>query len=227
MTDAIPCVVDGCESLRCNSRGWCWKHYTRWRRETPVVRPETLYERLDAGIDRSGGPTACWPWMGANSTHGYGSLAQGGVTYRTHRLSLSRKLGRDLSAEEQACHHCDNPPCCNPAHLFVGSARDNSRDMLRKGRQPQRYGWVSMDDIRWLYERRVSPDRIAEEFGVSSIVIRHRIREMELPSRRAGRPTTEQIRQADAALAEFREAHRRPLWAREQGLSASRLGGVA
>lgn len=44
------------------------------------------------------------------------------------------KLGRGLAAGEQACHSCDNPPCCNPAHLFVGSQSANLADMRSKGR---------------------------------------------------------------------------------------------
>jgi hypothetical protein len=48
---------------------------------------------------------------------------------RTH------SLGRPLRSDEQACHRCDNPPCCNPDHLFAGFARDNVGDMISKGRQ--------------------------------------------------------------------------------------------
>lgn len=76
-------------------------------------------------------PSGCWEWTGRLNSDGYGMFA---ANTRAHRRSLEIKLGRELEPEENALHTCDNPPCMNPDHLFVGSQRDNMLDMTAKGR---------------------------------------------------------------------------------------------
>lgn len=72
----------------------------------------------------------CWEWTGPRDRAGYGTWGN----FRAHRLVLSTALGRALKADEFACHRCDNPPCVRPDHLFVGTAHENSLDMVAKGR---------------------------------------------------------------------------------------------
>jgi hypothetical protein len=93
-------------------------------------------ERARTRIDTSGGPDACWPYVGAHDGDGYGQVStrRGQAPAKVHRLVLEDTIGRSLSAGERACHVCDNPPCANPAHLFVGSVIDNARDAVAKGR---------------------------------------------------------------------------------------------
>jgi Fe-S-cluster-containing dehydrogenase component len=62
---------------------------------------------------------------------GYGNTSWGTASRIALELALGRRLGLRY---ELACHHCDNPPCCNPAHLFAGSHKDNTQDAMRKGR---------------------------------------------------------------------------------------------
>lgn len=79
----------------------------------------------------------CWPWTGSTSgpsKFAYGVISIDGRRTRVTRYLLSEKLGRPLGRFEYACHSCDNPLCVNPAHLFVGSPKDNQRDSIRKGR---------------------------------------------------------------------------------------------
>lgn len=80
------------------------------------------------------GDTACWPWRGPANTKGYGRFNANGTRYTATRLALALRLGRDLTEDEQACHSCDNPPCCNPAHLFVGTQTQNIADRQAKNR---------------------------------------------------------------------------------------------
>lgn len=99
--------------------------------------------RLWRHIDRSGGVDDCWPWIArARTKAGYGlfsvRVGDDWVQVTAHRVALILSEGRsdDEAATEprQACHACDNPPCCNPAHLFWGTSADNHADMWAKGR---------------------------------------------------------------------------------------------
>lgn len=75
----------------------------------------------------------CWEWAGHRLPHGYGLTSFDGKRTTAHRALYQAMNGR-LDPSMLVCHHCDNPPCCNPAHLFVGSIGDNMRDMVAKGR---------------------------------------------------------------------------------------------
>lgn len=92
--------------------------------------------RFWAKVDRSD-PNGCWPWTGAHIPDGYGSFGIPGMPQRgAHRVSLELRLGRLLGRWEYVCHHCDNPPCVNPGHLFISDAKGNRRDAVAKGRVP-------------------------------------------------------------------------------------------
>jgi hypothetical protein len=100
----------------------------------------TTEERIDEKIDRSGGPEACWPWMGPCHDFGYGLLTDGSRTdgtrrsIRVPRFVLERKLGRKIAEGMQANHTCDRPECCNPEHLYEGTQAENMRDRFARGR---------------------------------------------------------------------------------------------
>lgn len=76
----------------------------------------------------------CWIWIGHTDKDGYGHFRFGGKMVRCHRLVLSFING-EVSPDKLVCHKCDNPPCVNPDHLFLGSSLDNQRDMSLKGRR--------------------------------------------------------------------------------------------
>lgn len=77
----------------------------------------------------------CWSWSAAISNKGYGVLGEDrtGITIPASRVSWMLHFG-EIPEGLHVCHHCDNPPCCNPKHLFVGTRSDNMQDCKAKGR---------------------------------------------------------------------------------------------
>ena len=76
--------------------------------------------------------TDCWEWTGYKARFGYGSIMYQGETWLTHRLAYTLHYGS--TANQCVLHRCDNPPCCNPRHLFLGTREDNVADRVAKGR---------------------------------------------------------------------------------------------
>lgn len=107
-----------------------------------------LEERLMRRVERI--PEAgCWIWMGATNQAGYGAIGTGAGprVHPTHRVAYQLFKGA-IGAGLQVCHHCDVPACCNPDHLFLGTAKDNSDDKMAKGRHklsPNVYPGVGVD----------------------------------------------------------------------------------
>lgn len=97
-----------------------------------------------ARVDRSGGPEACWPWTGETDEHGYGRIRwarfkRDGAKLYAHRIAWMLMHGGQMPPGDGRItglilHHCDNPPCCNPAHLYVGNRRQNAQDREDRGR---------------------------------------------------------------------------------------------
>lgn len=101
------------------------KHYI------PKPRTQTFWKRVSQpSID------ACWEWQGGKTEDGYGKTGYKGKNELAHRLAWELTYGA-IPKNMNVCHNCpdgDNPACCNPAHLFLGTQGDNVRDMFGKGR---------------------------------------------------------------------------------------------
>ena len=141
--------------------------------------PRWTFERATAEfwrkVDRRG-PDECWLWLGSRnvSRGGYGQVGFLGVHLRAHRLAF-KLSGRTLLPGQCVLHSCDNPPCCNPRHLFPGTQADNVRDMTVKDRhvygtrQPcARLNPELVRKVRALSVAGVSQKKIARQIGVTA-----------------------------------------------------------
>jgi len=92
---------------------------------------KTVEERFWAKVDKT---DSCWVWTGATLRRGYGQIRiPVKKAKQAHRLSWEIHNG-PIPDGMLVCHKCDNPPCVNPAHLFLGTQSDNNKDCVRKGR---------------------------------------------------------------------------------------------
>ena len=87
--------------------------------------------RFWSKVDRSA--DGCWPWRGCRGRDGYGAVTIGGRKLRAHRYSYSICVG-PIPSGLLVLHSCDNRVCVNPAHLSVGTQKDNMRDCVERGR---------------------------------------------------------------------------------------------
>lgn len=130
-----------------------------------------------------GAPDECWPWERATNQYGYGIFyrgrdATGKLRYRVaHRMALELS-GADVPDKNVVMHICDNPPCCNPAHLRVGTQGDNMADCASKGRSakgfmlPQtKLSDAVVADIRARRENGELIVDLAREYGVSHSLV--------------------------------------------------------
>lgn len=125
-------------------------------------------------------PAGCWEWSMSRSLVGYGRACVDGGYTGAHRLAWSLANGRPVPDGMYVLHACDNRPCCNPEHLWIGTAADNTRDMFAKGRN----GYTGVrgdrnpkakldaDKVRAIRRSTAPHSALAPQFGVSISLIR-------------------------------------------------------
>ena len=168
-------------------RGYCKRHYARARRSgelqlNPLRAHGTVEERFWRRVEKTSG---CWIWRGGVHSGGYGFMrGEGGrnaPNVTVHRLSYEMHHG-PIPDGLVVMHACDNPLCVNPDHLSVGTHKDNTQDMIAKGRAANNKLPVSVgadngrallteSKVRYIRASTASHASLARRFGVSATCI--------------------------------------------------------
>ena len=137
------CSIKDCENTGKLTRGWCTKHYARYRahgdplftktREHSIPDKELLLWMRSPPQSEKDPETGCREWLGSCNSNGYGTIKYDGKMVLVHRLVWYLVYKR--WPEDMLLHSCDNPCCINIKHLREGSAQDNMRDRDNKNRQ--------------------------------------------------------------------------------------------
>ena len=182
---------DTCDLPDCDApfvaRGMCRKHYVAWYRATPkqdrIAAPGfsrlTVAERFQSKVQQ-GAADECWLWTGSQHRHGHGqffvSKERGRVP--AHAFALELATGEPCPPGRETCHHCDNPPCCNPSHLYYGTRQQNVNDMWSRdrGRKGSRTTMAKLSEgqvlaIRVRYAAGETSTSLASEYGVKPTTI--------------------------------------------------------
>lgn len=136
--------------------------------------PEALKARFWSKV-KTAGAGECWPWQAYQMKSGYGVFTlRKGVFVTASRVALA--LTTPIPDGHVACHRCDNPPCCNPLHLFVGTQADNANDCQLKGRGGRRDRGEASPSAKLTEEAvlriRAYPDR----YGLTAALARESLR---------------------------------------------------
>lgn len=152
---------------------------TPWQ---PTRKFRSADEALARKVDTTSTPDGCHRFIGAHNRGGYGNLWAEGQMWAAHRLAWVLAHG-PIPAGLRVCHKCDTPDCCRADHLFLGTAADNTADMVAKGRG--KIGMLRLNakldpekvrEIRRLHGEGLHPREIAPRFGVHFMTIKYVVR---------------------------------------------------
>jgi hypothetical protein len=142
------------------------------RKPTPMK--DRFWSKVRVGSERE-----CWPWQGAIREGGYGwfnpVVSRSTNAHRVAYMLTKGEIPRNLFV----CHSGDPPPCCNPAHLWLGTSAENTKDMDRKGRrrirslfgEDHQRSKLTESDVRAILSSPANGKTLSKEYGVSSTQI--------------------------------------------------------
>lgn len=137
------------------------------------MKKEPTVERFWRFVDKS---KACWIWTGSKTSAGYGKIWDN-RTELAHRFSYKLAFG-PIPKGLYVCHHCDNPSCVNPEHLFIGTNSDNLRDLVNKGKFHPATGEahgsarLTSEEVRRIRNETMTARAAAALFGISERHVR-------------------------------------------------------
>lgn len=114
----------------------------------------------------------CWIWMGAKVNGGYGCITVDSENIVAHRYSWIIHNG-NIPAGLLVCHHCDNPPCVNPIHLFLGTNSDNTLDMVEKNRHAKTHKTTKTRKTKCKYGHEFTEENSSWFFNIKGYYVRN------------------------------------------------------
>lgn len=118
-------------------------------------------------VDQSHGPDSCWLWQGnKHPVTGYGNFSFMCKKYYAHRLAWEFANNKGIPAELFVMHKCDNPSCCNPKHLSLGTPQDNTQDAVNKGRMGTGVIKLTPEQVREIRQDKRTEIEIAKDYNI-------------------------------------------------------------
>lgn len=152
-----------------------------------MTQKASLLERFNRYLPKVLDDSVCWNWQGCKNQGGYGVIGEG---RRQDRLLLAHRVAWEAHNAEpvpfglKVCHHCDNPACVNPYHLFIGTQRRNMHDKVEKNRQTKgevhgtsKLTEAAVCEIRQRYlNGNITQKQLGAEYGVTRQTISSLVR---------------------------------------------------
>jgi hypothetical protein len=181
------CAFEGC-GRKLHGSTYCNGHYLQAKKGQVLKTLRVLYwassgmSELDRFLKKVqvGAKEECWPWLAGRKKDWYGNWHNNGNTEGAHRASW-RLMRGPIPGGLFVLHHCDNPICVNPEHLFLGTQKTNLHDMDQKkrsrrvGKKGSQHGNSKITEAQ-AEEIRLSeltPKQLAEKYGISRSMIYH------------------------------------------------------